>query len=238
MSSSNDTPSLFVTPQTPPRQQQRRKSNTGAISTPVASSVLLTPSTTTKKPTRTPVSQKRKQGVQLSPPQANKFPFTPITPQKSPCKTRKNLDLFTSNEKFGLLLPSPSTIGSGRCHNSFTQAPPPLFDLKKVNEFKVPKTPAKQIIDNSRTKESENEDDWEVMDIDEVAKIPRAKLRNPFIDTFEPTSPITPEESTGDRINYDTHMELINSKTGKKRVVKLTKNQMKIKPKRLSFDNI
>ena len=48
MSSSNDTPSLFVTPQTPPRQQQRRKSNTGAISTPVASSVLLTPSTTTK----------------------------------------------------------------------------------------------------------------------------------------------------------------------------------------------
>ena len=148
------------------------------------------------------------------------------------------MDLFTSNEKFGLLLPSPSTIGSGRCHNSFTQAPPPLFDLKKVNEFKVPKTPAKQIIDNSRTKESENEDDWEVMDIDEVAKIPRAKLRNPFIDTFEPTSPITPEESTGDRINYDTHMELINSKTGKKRVVKLTKNQMKIKPKRLSFDNI
>ena len=135
MSSSNDTPSLFVTPQTPPRQQQRRKSNTGAISTPVASSVLLTPSTTTKTYKNSSITE-RKQGVQLSPPQANKFPFTPITPQKSPCKTRKNLDLFTSNEKFGLLLPSPSTIGSGRCHNSFTQAPPPLFDLKKVNEFK------------------------------------------------------------------------------------------------------
>ncbi|CAX42896.1 conserved hypothetical protein [Candida dubliniensis CD36] len=237
MSSSTDTPSLFVTPQTPPRQQQRRRSNPGAISTPVASSVLLTPSTTTKKPTRTPVSQKRKQGIQLSP-QANKFPFTPITPQKSPCKTRKNLDLFTSNEKFGVLLPSPSTIGSGRCHNSFTQAPPPLFDLKKVNEFKVPRTPAKQIIDDSRAKESENEDDWEVMDIDEVAKIPREKLKNPFIDTYEPPSPLTHEKNNEGSINYDTHMELINNKTGKKRVVKLTKNQMKIKPKRLSFDNI
>ena len=80
MSSSNDTPSLFVTPQTPPRQQQRRKSNTGAISTPVASSVLLTPSTTTKTYKNSSITEK-KQGVQLSPPQANKFPFTPITPQ-------------------------------------------------------------------------------------------------------------------------------------------------------------
>ncbi|EMG45357.1 hypothetical protein SBY92_001012 [Candida maltosa Xu316] len=215
--SSNDSPSIFITPQTPPR----RKSTTND---------LLTPATSTKKSIKSPVTYKKKQ-------QTTKFPFTPATPQKSPCKSRKNLDLFTSNEKFGILLPSPSTIGSGRSHSLFTQAPPPppIFDMKKINEFKVPTTPRKQIVYEPKL-DVEDEDDWEIMDLDDVEKIPRTEMVNPFIDNGE--SKTTIHQNVSNEVNYDTHMELINNKTGKKRLVKLTKNQMKIKPKRLSFDNI
>lgn len=39
-------------------------------------------------------------------------------------------------------------------------------------------------------------------------------------------------------INYDTHMELVNGRTGDKRVVKLTSQHMRIKPKKLDFVHI
>lgn len=230
--SSTESPSFFVTPQTPPRPE-RRRSNPSA--TPLQSNHLLTPSTATKKQIKSPVTIRRKQDALL----VNKFPFTPATPQKSPCKSRKNLDLFTSNEKFGILLPSPSTIGSGRCHNSISQGPPPppVFDMKKLNEFKVPATPRKQVINEPKLPEEDSdEDDWEITTMSEVDKIPRAKLTNPFVDNGEHKhiAPVVPDNG----INYDTHMELINNRTGKKRIVKLTKNQMKIKPKKLSFEGI
>lgn len=229
--SSSDSPSIFITPQTPPRSQ-RRRSNPNA--TPLQSNHLLTPSTVSKKQQKSPVTTRRKQDTILT----SKFPFTPATPQKSPCKSKKNLDLFTSNEKFGILLPSPSTIGSGRCHNSIIHGPPPVFDMKKFTPFKVPATPRKQIVDEPKLPVSDSdEDDWEVSTMSEVDKIPRAKLTNPFIDNGKhKTAPSQSLSPNG--INYDTHMELINNRTGKKRIVKLTKNQMKIKPKKLSFDGI
>ncbi|RCK55285.1 hypothetical protein Cantr_04795 [Candida viswanathii] len=229
-----DSPSIFITPQTPPRPERRRSNATAA--TPFQSNPLLTPSTATKKQAKSPVAIRRKQDTLLT----GKFPFTPATPQKSPSKSKKNLDLFISNnEKFGILLPSPSTIGSGRCHNSTLSQgpPPPVFDMKKLNEFKVPGTPKRQIITEPTLPESDDEDDWELTTMSEVDKIPRANVSNPFIDNGE-SRPTAPAPSHHNGINYDTHMELINNKTGKKRIVKLTKNQMKIKPKKLSFDGI
>ena len=79
--SSSDSPSIFITPQTPPRSQ-RRRSNPNA--TPLQSNHLLTPSTVSKNNKKS-VTTRRKQDTILT----SKFPFTPATPQKSPCKSKK-----------------------------------------------------------------------------------------------------------------------------------------------------
>lgn len=56
------------------------------------------------------------------------------------------------------------------------------------------------------------------------------ELSNPFLDNKE--------NDLKQKVDYNTHMELINNKTGQRKVVKLTKNQMKIKPKKLSFEGL
>lgn len=60
----------------------------------------------------------------------------------------------------------------------------------------------------------------------------RTSTRNPFREEDE-YSRSSIEASW--RINYDTHMEYSNNKTGERRVVKLSGRQMKIKPKKLEF---
>ncbi|CAK9437781.1 uncharacterized protein LODBEIA_P21590 [Lodderomyces beijingensis] len=199
-----------------------------------------------------------------------------------------------SNEKisFGLFLPSPSKIGTGRRINTHGRTShfnlsggAPLFDRKKLESFKddfefnveeeeeeeekeekeeeeeeqkdnifsQPQTPGKQLIDDEKIKmwhgksynkfgDSDSDDEGEaeefpdVMSMEDVQKIPRVNLHNPFLDSDE--SRTQERKEVRGVVDYSTHMELVNNKTGERKVIKLTKNQMKIKPKKLSFQGL
>ncbi|KAG5418120.1 hypothetical protein I9W82_004449 [Candida metapsilosis] len=213
-------------PLTPPRRSSSsRKQST--VTTP-NQYALLTPATSTKK-------QQKSFGTAIS--NGKLSVITPNTPQKSPSKStyrKRNFnDIFNEpsthqNEKLpmGLFLPSPRIVGSGRNGKHLPA---------HKREAEVPTTPGKQVITEQMVRQwqESDEEEVEVMTLEEAEKIPRVSLPNPFLATEEPKADSFPENE----IDYNTHMELID-KTGKRKVVKLTKNQMKIKPKKLSFEGL
>ncbi|KAI3402579.2 hypothetical protein KGF56_004671 [Candida oxycetoniae] len=295
-------------------------SSSSTIKTPLHTQKgLLTPSTITKKSVKTPVIDNGlvnfcKRPVTTTTTTNKVFSLSPTTPQRSPCKytassthRKRNLnDIFSdsatstysrSTEKisFGLFLPLPSTVGSGRkigkLHGGFLSGTSniPLFDKKKLESLRdevdieeeiemevmikekvdiEPSTPGKQIIDDETVRqwhgksfndkffddeEEENNDDDDnennndedgekvrTMSYLETKKIPRASLINPFIENENEKDANlgNNKQDLPSRIDYNTHMELVNNKTGERKVLKLTKNQMKYKPKKLSFEGI
>ncbi|CAI5758479.1 unnamed protein product [Candida verbasci] len=194
-------------------------------------------------------NQKQKQQLtNTTTPKTINFPFTPT---KSPSKHRHKKHEIVNNERisFGLFLPTTSTIGSGRKLNNLSikgklkqaaeldkNITTDEIQCEQEPEFK---TPGKQIITKDIVNEwnEEKDDGVEIIDQEKVNEIPRAKLKNPFIDDGEDRHIDKMSSKNECDIDYNTHMELINNKTGKKKILKLTKNQMKIKPKKLSFEN-
>lgn len=118
--------------------------------------------------------------------------------------------------------------------------------LDGKSEVFPPQTPGKQLITESLVKHwhgsSNNGFSSDEEDIDQV-KSRRTKPENPFIDTKTSTSPpplapaknIFAPHNSAPQINYNTHMELVNHRTGARRIVKLSSRQSQIKPKKLDF---
>ncbi|KAI5968491.1 hypothetical protein KGF57_000185 [Candida theae] len=245
-------------PLTPPRRSSSSSSNKkhSTFTTPNQYAALLTPATSAKKP--------KSFGNAIS--SGNKLSvITPNTPQKSPSKSgsqrKRNFnDIFNdssslhqSSEKLpmGLFLPSPRIVGSGR--NGKHLPSPAAVNRNEIREPEAPMTPGKQVITEEMVKQwqesSDDEEGVEVTTWEQVEKIPKANLPNPFIASgadhktkemrSDSTNPFLDKENASrDKIDYNTHMELVNNKTGERKVVKLTKNQMKIKPKKLSFEGL
>lgn len=285
----------FLCPQTPPRVTRSKQSN--IFTTPAkdleTSHKLLTPCTSTKKAPaiqfKTPSSIVKKSTI-IPSNNASLLPLTPeFTPQQSPNRSQRKRKVFpddifkdatssstTLGEKltFGLLLPSPSTVGSGRkainklrlSNASDGSRSNKLDTMAILNEginfeedideqidatpIKEPLTPSIQIINDDlvdhwhgKSYNNQFSSDEELSDTElevkelynpfkdsspKIAKGTTKRGSNPFQDTFG---------SPKDEIDYRTHMELINGKTGIKRVVKLTSRQSKMVPKKLDFSS-
>ncbi|KAI5959476.1 uncharacterized protein KGF55_005304 [Candida pseudojiufengensis] len=124
-------------------------------------------------------------------------------------------------------------------------------------ELKIPSTPKKQLIDDIKVKEwhgksfnnkflDDEDDETSIMTLEDTKKIPKIKLINPFLEDdnenndrkFTSGVHLNDQHSSKQKdINYNTHMELID-KQGNKKIIKLSKNQLKYKPKKLNFENI
>ncbi|KAG7661859.1 uncharacterized protein J8A68_004634 [[Candida] subhashii] len=287
------------TPQTPPRQSREARIPriNGCEQSGMPNAIpktpdpflqinhLPTPSTATKKPLslifpsnyiqRTPVQKQSRCVI---------YPTTPEHKITSPFRRKKKshdilrLDDEGSNIKntFGLLLPTPSTVGSGRKAAGSTlhsvSLVPPKFDIESLAKLSrsmnfeeeldhavnsTPNTPGRQIIDDKTVDEwygksanndfSSSEEEYEndeITTFEEAKRLPRHRPSNPFLENATISNyPIQKErnpfiDSNHKSVNYDTHMEMINNKTGKRRVIKLSKAQMKIKPKKLNFGNL
>lgn len=278
--------SSFAPPSTPPRKAKTKFA-------------LETPQSSTKKVQNffSSINGKR----------TNLAPVTPdFTPQKSPrIQRKKNIESIftpvsdTSNsgansstntgsnlslhpDSFGLLLPTPSTVGSGRKYNansvklkpatlkfdtllllndslkfesddedetfqnSMLKSPtpiklknpfvdqntkPPKFELKKPQM--APQTPKKQLIDDDKINDWHGQSKYfsdDDIDVDEVLSS-RKPLVNPFVGPVKTQSTYRPKLD----VDYRTHLELVNNKTGEKKVVKLLDRQVNIRPKKLDF---
>lgn len=264
-----------------PSTTSKQKSN---LLAPPTSNLFKTPSSIKKKPTT------NAKNVSLL------LPITPeFTPQRSPSRGPRKRK-FASNElfkhtsdtqsghkdleplSFGLLLPAPSTVGSGRASSSQTpgsRAKPDglkLDTLARLNsnlqfeeddediaelDSKMPLTPKKQMIDEQMVDQwhgksyhnmnYSSEDELSDSDLSDT----KLKMANPFlesnspirrprptsIDSINSSNPFT-EHPQNKNVDYNTHMELVNHRTGQRRVVKLTNKQMQVKPKKLDFSNV
>lgn len=287
----------FLCPQTPPRVTRSKLSN--IFTTPAkhleTSHKLLTPCTSTKKAPaiqfKTPSSIVKKSTILPTKDNASLLPLTPdFTPQHSPNRSQRKRKVFpddifkhatnsstTLSEKltFGLLLPSPSTVGSGRKAINKLRLSNPIDGSKsnKLNQMailneginfeediddeidatatKEPLTPSIQIINDDlvdhwhgKSYNNQFSSDEELSDTELQVK----ELHNPFMDsssskiekgtTKRGSNPFQDTfGSPKDEIDYRTHMELVNGKTGIKRVVKLTSRQSKMVPKKLDFSS-
>lgn len=79
---------------------------------------------------------------------------------------------------------------------------------------------------------SDSEDDIQIVKISDLSKIPRKKLKNPFIEDLSSPHHARPEKHN---LDLSTHMEMVNHRTGERRVEKLTAEQQRFKPRKLDF---
>lgn len=93
------------------------------------------------------------------------------------------------------------------------------------------RTPSPRPVERGSENVSDSDDDIQIVSVADLDKIPRYKMENPFIEN-EPTShhQLLPQS-----IDLSTHMELINHRTGKKIVNKLSEEERKFKPRKLVF---
>lgn len=306
----------FLEPQTPPRSSKSRShvhmtDNTGSTQeslfpqTPNKKdkSHLQTPSTLSHSKRvrnflQTPSSVQKLNGNFLASPDP--------TPYKSPRKTHRRrkshvseaeMKLFETparDSSFGMFLPTPSTVGSGRKSGTARPhlKPPPVsieaiaalndnlhfeddsdeatttqysdvFSLppkrtsfifssnlkaqpkttyepespSKEHRKSIPMTPRKQMIDDELINEwhGKSRKDTYIAEEEEVNELreQRKELTNPFISAPGSSSRLA-HVSKSD-VDYSTHAEYINSRTGEKKVVELLERQRQIRPKKLDF---
>lgn len=70
-----------------------------------------------------------------------------------------------------------------------------------------------------------------IVDVDELKSIPKWNPANPFV-SLDPIETKTPETS---QIDFSTHLELVNHRTGERRIEELSDEQRRMKPRRLDF---
>lgn len=95
----------------------------------------------------------------------------------------------------------------------------------------VVRTPSPQPMRKEVREICESDDEIQIVSVDDLAKIPRIELENPFIENkpnFQ--SSLLPQS-----IDLATHMELVNHRTGKKIVRELSDEERKFKPRKLLF---
>ncbi|KAF3993707.1 hypothetical protein FT663_01120 [Candidozyma haemuli var. vulneris] len=262
----------FAMPSTPPRSAKKKTPQVSITETTPTTpakekpgldlSDLQTPRKTPHKPKTPYKAQQTKTPKGLAPTELL-LPTPGFTPQKSPRNRRKrpSVDLFSSSESLGMLLPNHSVAGSGRKTVSPQKLHAPISldprELSKINENlafeeddeavpdsptrraprrKHPKTavtPGKQMITEDLVEQwhgkSFNTDFSSDDEFDSGGPIP-----NPFTDA-SPTKRGPPAPS---KVDFSTHNEFINPKTGERKVVELTETQKKFKPKKLSFSGL
>lgn len=288
----NETSLEFVLPQTPNKKMKDH------LQTPVT----LSNTKRVRNFLQTPSSVKKINGSFLASPE--------MTPHKSPRKTHRRrksqvteaetslLQTPARDASFGLFLPTPSTVGSGRKPGASRPhlKPPPVSlealaasndDLhfedeneevsasqfseafvspKKENSFiyscnlkaqpqviyapespsktrrapqAVPMTPRKQLIDDELVNEWHNHSRPAEVVVDEsdinTLKAQSKGIPNPFLSSSEAAR--VPSD-TKNGIDYNTHAEYVNARTGERKIVELLERQKSIRPKKLDFSTV
>lgn len=155
-------------------------------------------------------------------------------------------------------LPTPLTVGSGRKgrnpvlpaqtslkSRNLTATLQALSENHLVKEQQPstpprPSTPQEQIIREPSTPYSaglgiydiddDDTDKVRVVDVDFLKHIPRKKLPNPFLESHPSRLKKQPS-----KIDLATQMELVNHRTGERKVEQLLEEQRRFKPRRLEF---
>lgn len=135
-----------------------------------------------------------------------------------------------ANLKYGAdLLESPSKKPRGK------QRVSPIVAPQESLIEPAPKTPGKQLITDTKVRawqesssrlEELSDDDWTE---------PRRQLANPFLSGTAGSPTATKRKQKRNDVNYDTHMELVNHRTGERRVTALSPRQRQLRPKRIDF---
>lgn len=165
------------------------------------------------------------------------------------------------------LFPNASLFEPESANSSFSEAlvfneqtplsTSPIFSENSIfnpsTETKIlepPLTPRKQVISDKLVADwydkSTREDVSNVSfsDYEEMkSQSQSTKLPNPFDENEMPAPKASSEDNnpfaeSGKSIDYATHMELVNNRTGKRTVVELTEEQKQIKPKKLDFSGL
>lgn len=220
-----------------------------------------TPHRSTQKATRTPRDT-------LAPPQACLLPTPGFTPQKLPHHRRKRPaieDIFLLLDLLGALLPNHLVAGSGRKTVLPQKLRAPisldLQELSKINENlafeeddelapesptrsaprrkqpRLAQTPGKQLITDDLVEQWHGKLFHAGFLSDEETLESREPLSNPFIAGNSP-KPARKVQFAQSSVNYATHNEFINLKTGERKVVELTDSQKKFQPKKLNFSGL
>lgn len=182
------------------------------------------------------------------------------SPFLTPRSSRKHAaDVIIPSPKNPLVnfLPTPLTVGRGRKNLNFGVAIPPSSKsrnltaaLEALSEPKEalpveqpatspprPSTPEQQIVHEASTPCSSglgilhsDDSSIQVVDVGFLKRIPRKKLPNPFLelDSSRPTS-------VRSDVDLATQMELVNHRTGERKVRTLLEEQRKFKPRKLDF---
>ncbi|CAH2354755.1 hypothetical protein CLIB1423_18S02960 [[Candida] railenensis] len=121
-----------------------------------------------------------------------------------------------------------------------------LTTPKLMQTPKMPQTPVGQLIDedivykwHGKSFNSDYSTDDEAHYRDNIET---EDVENPFVSPsthqlpqFKP--PFTPKSKSQSNVDYSTHMELVNNRTGERSIVALSHEQASIKPKRLDFSS-
>lgn len=121
--------------------------------------------------------------------------------------------------------------GFGRFHDSIIDSP--SKKPRRTATVPLPLTPRKQVITDKQVHEwHDHPSRLKCLHDDLDAAWSSTPPSNPFLSTssVKHTHPSRPST-----INYDTHMELINHRTGKREVVPLLPAQRRHKPRRIDF---
>lgn len=189
--------------------------------------------------------------------------FELYTPQQSPFISpklaRRNAKdaIYASHAEtnaFSHILPTPLTVGTGRrakCApfpivpsaksksltaslRAVSDEPDMALQASPVLEQELPVTPPPKVVLEQKPQfESafDSDDDVQVVSVDLLKNIPRYRMKNPFVGGV-PAFNLPPPKNS---IDLSTHMELINHRTGERKIETLTEEQRRFKPKKLVF---
>ena len=120
------------------------------------------------------------------------------------------------------LSPHDSTI------NYFSSDPLTPPTVANIPEPKTPSKFQRCSIDGF----SDSEDDIQIVKVCDLDRIARKRLKNPFVGEAPDHEYRSPKKQ---ELDLSTHMELLNHRTGERRVEKLSAEQQRFKPRKLDF---
>lgn len=254
----------FAVPHTPPRSASKAKNLKQA---PVFQLPLHTPKTPKRKhhSLTTPQQQSQPFLQQLLLPPTPEF--TPQKSPRRRRKLIVE-ELFALQDHIGQLLPNHAMAGSGRklaapkalrgaldfdqfsLIHSNLDFEEDLFELellaspskkRNVRSLKPPvlETPGRQLITDEKVDQwhgkSFNTQFYSDDESDTEARL--ETLQNPFLASYVPKKkPASPFGKP--KVDYATHMEYINHRTGERKVEELTEEQKQFKPKKIDFSSV
>lgn len=106
-----------------------------------------------------------------------------------------------------------------------------------ITTFHAPATPGRQIISDAQAREWHGDSKGQVLQaFDDEGDGTKKELVNPFLSSSSFSS--TSKTIKKSEVNFDTHMELINHRTGERRIEPLSTSQKRHQPRRLDFSQV